>query len=87
METQPTVRFIANVALASCHGFLCMLHETIAHHSFKVAVLLVPVIAAQLAMLYGLDDNEFDQDNEDQNPVLYRPLLLDASFDVRQYSD
>ncbi|KAF9100437.1 hypothetical protein BGX30_009630, partial [Mortierella sp. GBA39] len=29
----------------------------------------------------------FDQDDEDENPVLHRPFLLDASFDVRRYSD
>ncbi|KAG9060717.1 hypothetical protein KI688_009808 [Linnemannia hyalina] len=52
-----------------------------------MAVLLVPVIAAQLAMFYGLDDYGFDQDDKDENPALHRPFLLDASFDVRVYFD
>ncbi|KAG9060712.1 hypothetical protein KI688_009803, partial [Linnemannia hyalina] len=52
-----------------------------------MAVLLVPVIAAQLAMFYGLDEYGFDQDDKDENPALHRPFLLDASFDVRVYFD
>ncbi|KAF9139051.1 hypothetical protein BGX30_008440, partial [Mortierella sp. GBA39] len=38
-------------------------------------------------MPYSLDDYEFDQDDEDENPVLHRPFLLDTSIDARRYSD
>lgn len=60
--------------------------KSITSHSSKMAALLVPAIAMQLAMLYDLDVYD-DQDNDDEDPIHIRPFILDASFDVEILSD